>query len=290
MDLLSVLIAGFATGSAYALIALGIVIIFRSTDTVNFAIADIAVISMYLAYAAMSNGVPVVGGFAIAFVAATMMGVMTEVLLIRPLGHGREVVFIGVVVTIGLSLLIQAVIGWAWGHIPFKFVPLLDGTVHLGPITIALNKLLAIGVALVLMLLVAWFFAATFAGVSMRASAEDPYAAEMIGLNSRLGAILGWGMGCGLACIGMFFLAADTSLYSTMAAQPLFRAFAGAFLGGLTSMTGAVAGGFIIGILDTVAARYFSSNYIDTIVFSIIILVLFLRPSGMFGALRKDRV
>jgi len=290
MDLLSVLLSGFATGSAYALIALGISIIFRSTDTVNFAIADIAVLSMYLAFVAMSAGLPVIGGFLLACIAATVIGVATEYFLIRPLGHGRDVVFIGVVITIGLSLLIQATIGWVWGHIPQKFLPLLDGTAHLGPITIALNKLLAIAVAMTLMLLVAWFFASTSIGSSMRASAEDPYAAEMIGLNSRLGSMLGWGMGCCLACIGMFFLAADTSLYSTMAAQPLFRAFAGAFLGGLASMTGAVAGGFVIGILDTFAARYFSSNYIDTIVFSIIILVLFVRPSGMFGALRRDRV
>ena len=112
----------------------------------------------------------------------------------------------------------------------------------------------------------------------------------MIGISSRMNARLAWGLGCSLAAIGMFFMAADASLYTTVGSQPLFRAFAGVFLGGLTSMAGAVTGGFAIGILDNIASRYISPDYRDTVVFGVIVAVLFLRPAGFLGSARKERV
>ena len=124
----------------------------------------------------------------------------------------------------------------------------------------------------------------------MRATAEDPGAARMVGIDAGRVATIAWFVGCGIAAIAAFFLAADTSLNASLTISALFRAFAGVFLGGLTSMAGAVIGGFVIGVLDNVAGRYISANYRDTIVFAVIVLVLFIRPAGVLGAGRKERV
>lgn len=289
-DFPAVMASGIASGSAYALLALGIVIIFRSTDTVNFAIGDIGTLSVFVASSAIAFGVPVGVGLVLAIVVAGIVGVTTERLLIRPLGHGRHMLFVALVVTIGLGLLINASIYGIWGTRSVRFTGLMAGTVQVGGIALAWNRVLATGFAAVAMLAVAWFFRMTPIGIAMRASAEDPFAARMVGIHSGRVSALAWFVGCGLAAVASFFLAADNSLNPNLTLGPLFRAFAGVFLGGLTSMPGAVIGGFLVGILDNLAGRYLSASYRDTIVFAIIVLVLFLRPAGMLGAGRKERV
>jgi branched-chain amino acid transport system permease protein len=290
MDVIPVIVSGIASGSAYALLALGIVIIFRSTDTVHFAIGDTGTLVVYIAALAVAQGAPLMVALVISLLLGGLIGSATQRLLIRPLGHRRNIVFIALVVTIGLGLLIRALIGAVWGHQATPFPPLISGSVSIAGVVIAANKLLATGIALCAMLLVGWFFGRTALGAAMRASAEDPFAARLIGLNADRIALLSWFLGCSLATLALFFLAAESSLTPTLANHPLFRAFAGVFLGGLTSMPGAVAGGFAIGVLDNLAGRYVSANFRDTIVFGVIVAILFLRPAGFMGALRTERV
>jgi len=290
MDVIPVIVSGIASGSAYALLALGIVIIFRSTDTVHFAIGDTGTLVVYIAALAVAQGPPLMVALVISLLLGGLIGSATQRLLIRPLGHRRNIVFIALVVTIGLGLLIRALIGAVWGHQATPFPPLISGSVSIAGVVIAANKLLATGIALCAMLLVGWFFGRTALGAAMRASAEDPFAARLIGLNADRIALLSWFLGCSLATLALFFLAAESSLTPTLANHPLFRAFAGVFLGGLTSMPGAVAGGFAIGVLDNLAGRYVSANFRDTIVFGVIVAILFLRPAGFMGALRTERV
>lgn len=289
-DFISLVISGIASGSAYALLALSIVIIFRSTDTVNFAVGDTGTLAAYCVLAAIMAGLPVYAAFPIAILIAGTIGVIVERVLIRPLGHGRNVLFVALVITIGLGLVIQAAIGAIWGHTAQPFPPLIDGWMNIGTLSVSLNKIAATVVALVAMGAVAWFFTYKPLGVAMRATAEDPFAARIVGLNAKVIAGLAWFLGCGLAAIAMLFLAAESALQPHLAHGPLFRAFAGVFLGGLTSMPGAVVGGFAIGILDNFAGHYISANYRDTIVFAIIVAVLFMKPAGFMGVLRKERV
>lgn len=290
MDLLPVLLSGLASGSAYALLALGIVIIFRSTDTVHFGIGDTGTLVAYGATMAVAAGAPLVPALLLAVAAAGLVGVLTQKLLIAPLGQRRNVVFIALVVTIGYGLLLRAGIGAVWGHQSMAFPKLIEGSLQVAGVAIAWNKLLATGLALLAMALVGWFFARTALGAAMRGSADDPAAARLIGLDPRFIATLAWFLGCALGALAMLFLAAEASLTPTLASHPLFRAFAGVFLGGLTSMPGAVIGGFAIGVLDNLAGRYVSANFRDTIVFGVIVAILFLRPSGFLGAARAQRV
>ncbi len=289
-DIISLIISGIANGSAYALLALGVVIIFRSTDTVNFAIGDTGMLSVFVALYAISAGLPILLAFALAIVFAGLVGVASERLIIRPLGHGPQVLFVALVVTIGLGMVLQAGVGAVWGHEPKPFPPLVPGWVTVLGVPISLNKIAASAVALMAMGFVAWFFGFTPFGIAMRASAEDPLAARMLGFKTGRIASIAWFLGCALSAIAMLFLAAESSLNPYIAHSPLFRAFAGVFLGGMTSMPGAVLGGFLIGVLDNVAGNYISANYRDTIVFAVIVAVLFIRPAGFMGSVRKERV
>lgn len=288
--LLPLLVSGVVTGAAYGLVALGKTIIFKTTDTVNFALADIATLSAFVAITAIHLGLPVPAGLLLAVLVAGTLGVLTERLLLRRLARSRNRIFIALVIMIGLGLVIRATIGAVWGYDPVKFPALLHGTIQLSGVAIPLNKILATAMALVAMGFVAWFFTHTRFGVAMRASAEDPFAANLVGINARRVASIAWFIGCGLAAIAIFFLAADSALTPMFALIPLFRALAGVFLGGLTSMPGAVLGGFAIGMLDNLAAGYLSASFRDTIVFSVIVLVLFIRPEGFLGKVRAERV
>ena len=289
-DLPAVLISGLVSGSTYALLALAIVIIFRSTDTVNFAIGDIGTLAVFMASTLIAAGLPVLFGLLAAVVIAGVLGVLTERVLIRPLGHGRNLLFVALVITIGLGLLIHAAIFVGWGTRPRPFPVLVAGSVSVFGIALAWNKIMAAGIATVAMVGIAWFFRKASFGIAMRATADDPGAARMIGINAGRVAAIAWFVGCGIAAIAAFFLAAETSLSPNLTLSALFRAFAGVFLGGLTSMAGAVIGGFVVGILDNVAGRYISASFRDTIVFAVIVIVLFIRPAGMLGAGRKGRV
>lgn len=289
-DLPAVVASGLASGSTYALLALGIVIIFRSTDTVNFAIGDTATLAVFVASSAIAAGLPLIWALVLSVILAGLGGVATERFLIRPLGPGHRTLFVALVVTIGLGLVIHALIGAIWGHRPIVIAPIVPGTVTVVGIALTWNKIMAALLAVIAMCSVAWFFRFTAVGIAMRASAEDHFAARIVGIRPGLIASLAWFLGCGLAGIAAFFLAADSSLNANLTLSPLFRAFAGVFLGGLTSMAGAAVGAFTIGVLDNIAGRYMSANYRDTIVFAIIVAVLFIRPAGFLGAARKERV
>ncbi|MES2482442.1 MAG: branched-chain amino acid ABC transporter permease [Pseudomonadota bacterium] len=289
-DLPAIIISGLISGATYALLALGIVVIFRSTDTVNFAIGDIGTVGVFTAASLIGAGLPVPMALIAAIVVAGLVGVVTERLLIRPLGHSRNVLFVALVITIGLGLLIHAGITVLWGTRPRPFPPLVAGSVSILGVVVAWNKIMAAGIAVIAMVGVAWFFKNTPFGVAMRATADDPGAARMIGIRAGRVAAIAWFVGCAMAGIASFFLAADSSLNPNLTLSALFRGFAGVFLGGLTSMSGAVIGGLVIGVLDNLAARYVSASFRDTIVFAVIVLVLFVRPSGVLGAGRKERV
>lgn len=290
MDILATIISGLVSGSAYALIALGIVIIFRSTHTVNFAIGDIGTLSVYVSVSAISLGLPLYAALLVAIVVAAAVGVLVELVLIRPLMGRRASLFVALVVTIGVSLVIQALIHVIWGYDAMRIQPLAGGIVRVFGIVLTWNKILAAAVALTAIAIVGWFFAFTSTGTAMRASADDRFAAAVVGVRPNRLSVIAWGLGCSLAAVAAFFLAADSSVNPHLTTAPLFRAFAGVFLGGLSSMPGAATGAFVIGVLDNLAGGYISSDFRDTVVFSLIVAVLFLKPSGFLGVGIKERV
>jgi branched-chain amino acid transport system permease protein len=287
-QLFLVVLSGIASGAVYGLMGLGLVIIYRATDVVNFALASVATLAIYVALTVDRGGAGVVVGLFAAVVVAAVAGVVVREAVIRPLGPGQ--LFSALVVTMGVALIVESVVNSVWGTQPRSFPPLVQGTTTLGGSAIANQDLVMIAVAGVAMTAVGYLFTRTTIGSAMRAVAESSDTAEIIGINSQRLARIAWALGLGLAALAAGLYAPKSGLTPTVLAAPLFRAFAGIFLGGLTSMYGAVLGGLLIGVLENLAATYVSASFRDTFVFALTIGILLLRPQGMFGTRTFERV
>ncbi|RVU20840.1 branched-chain amino acid ABC transporter permease [Streptomyces antnestii] len=285
---LLVLVSGLASGAVYGLMGLGLVIIYRATDVVNFALASLATVGLYAALALYDSGLPLLLAAVAAIVVTTAVGLAARETVIRPLAHGE--LLTALVMTMGLSLIAESVISTIWDDQPRLFPSLVEGSVAIGGSAIPAQSLLTLAVAAVAMALVAYLFGRTTIGSAMRAVAESAETAQILGLGSQRIARIAWALGLGLAVLAAVLYAPRAGLVPTVLSAPLFRAFAGIFLGGLTSMYGAVVGGLTVGVLDNLAASYVSAGYRDTFVFSFTILVLLIRPQGLFGVRTFQRV
>ncbi|MFB7757279.1 branched-chain amino acid ABC transporter permease [Streptomyces sp. NPDC056121] len=285
---LLVLVSGLASGAVYGLMGLGLVIIYRATDVVNFALASLATIGLYAALTLYDEGLPLVLAAGTAVVVTAAVGLAARETVIRPLAHGE--LLSALVMTMGVSLIVESVISTIWNDQPRLFPSLVDGSVSFGDAAIPTQSLLTIGVAAVAMALVAYLFGRTTIGSAMRAVAESADTAQILGLGSQRIARVAWALGLGLGALAAILYAPRAGLAPTVLSAPLFRAFAGMFLGGLTSMYGAVIGGLTVGVLDNLAASYVSAGYRDTFVFTFTIVVLLIRPQGLFGTRAFQRV
>jgi branched-chain amino acid transport system permease protein len=285
---LLILVSGLASGAVYGLMGLGLVIIYRATDVVNFALASLATVGLYAALALNERGLPLLLAAVAAIVTTAAVGLVAREAVIRPLAQGE--LLSALVMTMGVSLIAESAISTIWDDQPRLFPSLVEGSVSLGTAAVPAQSLLTIAVAAVAMALVAYLFGRTSIGTAMRAVAESADTARILGLGSQRIARIAWALGLGLAALAAFLYAPRAGLVPTVLSAPLFRAFAGIFLGGLTSMYGAVIGGLTVGVLDNLAAGYVSAGYRDTFVFSFTILVLLIRPQGLFGVRTFQRV
>ncbi|WP_328334819.1 MULTISPECIES: branched-chain amino acid ABC transporter permease [unclassified Streptomyces] len=285
---LLVLVSGLASGAVYGLMGLGLVIIYRATDVVNFALASLTTIGLYAALTLYDRGLPLILAAGAAIVVTAAVGLAARETVIRPLAHGE--LLSALVMTMAVSLIVDSVISTIWDDQPQLFPSLVDGSVSFGDAAIPTQSLLTIGVAAVAMALVSYLFGRTTIGSAMRAVAESADTAQTLGLGSQRIARVAWALGLGLGALAAILYAPRAGLVPTVLSAPLFRAFAGIFLGGLTSMYGAVIGGLTVGVLDNLAASYVSAGYRDTFVFSFTIVVLLIRPQGLFGVRAFQRV
>jgi branched-chain amino acid transport system permease protein len=287
-ELVLSLISGISNGAVYGLVGLGLVIIYRSTDVVNFAIGTIALACMYLASSLHSAGVPLALALLAGIAVCSLLGVGAREVLIRPLAPGA--LFSALVITMGLSLVVEDLTRQVWSGEPRTFPSLVGGSVAIAGTTYQNQQLIVIPVAAVAMLAVAYLFKRTPLGAAMRAVAESSGTATLLGIRPERVARVAWALGMGLAALGAAMLVPTTGLTIGGFSGVLFRSFAGIFLGGLTSMYGAVIGGVLVGVLDSLAATYVSASLRDTFVFSLVILVLLVRPQGIFGEQSFARV
>lgn len=282
------IVGGIASGAVYGLIGLGLVIIYRSTDVVNFAVASMALAAMYLAASVHGAGVAVALALLIGVVASAIGGVVAREIVLRPLKPGQ--LFSALVITMGLALIVDDVTRRIWGGEPRTFPVLVSGQLRVGGVAVQYQQLLTIAVAALAMLAVTVLFKRTPLGAAMRAVAESSDTAALLGIRPQRVARVAWLLGMALAALAAGLVAPSLGLAVGVLQPLLFRAFAGIFLGGLTSMHGAVIGGLIIGVLDNLAASYVSANFRDTFVFAVAIAVLLVRPQGLFSRRTFERV
>jgi branched-chain amino acid transport system permease protein len=283
---LQVVVDGVADGSVYATLALALVLIFRSTGVVNFAQGEMAMFSTFLAWGLAQAGVPLLlallGSFAVSFVG----GMLVERVLIRPVEGGNPLSL--VIVTLGLFIVVNATAGWIWGFTLRDFPRIFPGgTADLGGVSLSVESLGIIAVLLVVVALLWALFQHTSVGLSMRAAAQNPASARLVGIPVGRMLMLGWGLAALLGAVAGVLVAPRLFLDTNLMAGVLVYSFAGAALGGFDSPVGAVVGSWIIGVTEGLAGTYvgFIGSDLKVLVPLVIIFgVLLVRPSGLFGS------
>lgn len=285
------LINGLRSGSIYALIALGYTMVYGIAKMINFAHGDIIMVGAYSLYVTIGIlKLPVVLGVIITVVVCAVLGVLIEKIAYKPL---RKAPSLAVLITaIGISFLLQslALLIFKANPIPFKSIVTLKA-VTIGGITISGVTIVTLGVTFVCMVLLTLFITKTKAGSAMRAVSEDKAAAQLMGINVNKTISMTFAIGSALAAVaGIMFICQYQSMTPTLGALPGIKAFVAAVLGGIGSIPGAMIGGLLLGLIESISKAYISSELADAIVFSVLVLVLLVKPSGLLGKNRIEKV
>ena len=292
--------SGLANGAIYACVALALVMIFVSTDHINFAQGEMAMFSTYISWQLMQWGVPFWVAFFLAVGISFVGGLLIERIVLRPL-HSAPVLSI-VVVFIGLLAIFNSVAGTVWSYLIKEYpTPFPKGSFGLTGL-IGAHQIGVVAVTLVVLTLLFVFFKYTPVGLAMRASAQNPASARLVGVRVDWMLALGWGLASAVGAVAGCMVAHIVYLDPNMMGGILLYAFAGALVGGISNPGGAVLGGFIVGVLENMVA--FVGNQIEkttgmyiigngeklTVALIIVILVLTIKPAGLFGRVVVKRV
>lgn len=284
-------LAGLATGGIYACMALAVVMIYQAIDHLNFAQGEMAMFSTFIAWQLMQWGVPYWGAFFLTIAISFAGGLLLERIIFAPL-HGAPVLS-HIVVFIALFITINSLAGFIWDF-SIKPFPSPFGTAPLfGNRLISAHDAGMIGVTLVLLVLLYLFFRHTRIGLAMRAAAANPESARLVGVRVGWMVALGWGMAAAIGAIAGMLIAPVVFLEPNMMLSILLYGFAGAVVGGLTSPAGAVFGGFSVGVIENLAGTfvpYVGSEMKLSIALALIVAVLTIKPSGLFGRRVTTRV
>lgn len=286
--MLQQLVGGLEAGSSYALIALAIVVIMKSTDVPNFAMAEMGLVVAYVAWFLTDLGLPFLAAAAIALVVAAPFGLLIEYVALRPLSGASH--FPTLLMTIGLTFALGAGIHLFGGSTPRNFAaPWSRITFRLGDQTISLKALVTIAAGIVVALMLSWFFRTRW-GVQMRAIAEDRSVARLIGISAGRVSGLAWALGTVMAGIALILTTSSSVLSPSISIPLVLKGFVAAVLGGFTSMTGAFLGGLLIGVLENLSGAYISTSSKSAIALLVVFVVLLLKPRGIFAAARPREV
>jgi branched-chain amino acid transport system permease protein len=283
------IIGGLGFGAIYALAALGLVVVFRTSQIVNFAFGALGTAVAMILWTALSmTHLPPAVCWLIAVAAALAIGAVADAALLRRIGHATPL--IQITLTLGLLVAIEGLVGVVWGYPPKAIPPVISGTsLALGPYYIGPNQIAIIVLTLALAAALHFMLERTRLGLAMRAIAQDRETAMLMGVPVRGIVTLSWAWGVLLSGLAAILVAPAVSLSPTMMDQIALFAFAAAVLGGFGSLAGAIAGGFIVGIAGSLIAAYVSTNFQLTFIFLLIVAVLYARPQGLFGAEVKTR-
>ena len=287
---LNQLFAGLATGCIYASVALALVMIYQATHLVNFAQGEIAMFSTYLAWTLLDAGMPYWPAFFLTIVISFILGALIERIIVRPIE--RAPVLSVVVVFIGLLVIFNSLAGWIYTYTIKVFPsPFSKQPVHFGTHLFSAHELGAIGITLIVLALVYAFFRYTPLGLAMRAAAQNPESSQLVGIRVGRMLALGWGLAAAIGAVAGMMVAPTVYLDPNMMGGILLYAFAAALVGGIDSPGGAVLGGFLVGVLENLLGAYVIGNELKLSVALVLIIgVLVIRPSGLFGKVHVTRV
>lgn len=289
---IQLVVDGLAIGAVYAVLALAIVIVNRSTGIINFSQGAMAVFITFICFALTAAGLPLVAAMPISIVIALVFGALIERLIIRRFEGGDPDT--SVVVTVGLMMLLTGIAGSIWGYNPYRFESLfpLESVEVLGA-RIGWRSIGTIAVVVVAVVLLQLVFMRTKIGLAMRAVADNPQSSALSGLPVGRLLMLGWGLAAAFGALGGILVAPQLSLTPEMLNPVLIYALAAAILGGLDSPLGAVVAAGIIGVVESLAGAYIPFIGQDlkiAVPLVVMLIVLIVRPQGLFGGRQVVRV
>ena len=292
MEFLSYMISGINLGSVYAIIALGYTMVYGIAKMLNFAHGDVIMVGGYISLCAMTYwGVPSIVAILLAMVVCTVLGVVIEGLAYKPL---RQATSLAVLITaIGVSYFLQNAALLIWGANPRVYTSVVTDTLKLfdGRLSVPCISLVTVAVCIVIMIGLTLFTSKTKLGKAMRACSEDKGAAQLMGINVNRTISMTFAIGSALAAIaGVLLCSSYPTLMPTTGSMPGIKAFTAAVFGGIGSIPGAFLGGILLGIIESFAKAYISTQLANVIVFAVLIVVLLVKPSGLLGKYVPEKV
>ncbi|MBD5521987.1 MAG: branched-chain amino acid ABC transporter permease [Lachnospiraceae bacterium] len=289
--MLNYLINGISLGSVYAIIALGYTMVYGIAKMLNFAHGDVIMVGGYVAFCTTSYlGWPVIPAVLLSIFVCMVLGIVIERLAYKPL---RTATSLAVLITaIGVSYFLQNVALLIWTSNPKVFPNMVTlPSLVIGEIQISSVALVTIAACIIIMIVLTLFTNKTKMGKAMRAVSEDKDAAQLMGINVNATISLTFAIGSGLAAIaGVLLCSAYPTLMPTTGSMPGIKAFTAAVFGGIGSIPGAMLGGILLGIIEIFGKAYISTQLSDAIVFSVLIIILLVKPTGLLGKKVNEKV
>ncbi len=294
MSFLNYLISGVSLGSVYAIIALGYTMVYGIAKMLNFAHGDVIMVGAYVVFFATSGaGVPAIPAVLLSMVVCTVLGVVIEKVAYKPLRNASSSLAV-LITAIGVSYLLQNLALLICGSNTKSFTSVVGiPALHLagGQLVITGETLMTIVACFVIVGCLSLFISKTKPGQAMLAVSEDKGAAQLMGINVNGTIALTFAIGSGLAAIaGVLLCSAYPSLMPTTGSMPGIKAFVAAVFGGIGSIPGAMIGGILLGVIEIFGRAYISSQMADAIVFAVLIVVLLVKPTGLFGKVVQEKV
>jgi branched-chain amino acid transport system permease protein len=289
--LLEQVLAGLANGAIYAIMALGVVMIFQAIDHLNFAQGELATFSTFIAWQMIHWGWPYWAAFAATVAVSFVGGIMIDRILFRPLRNAP--ILSQLVAFIALFSILNSADGEIWNFTIKSFPTPFGSRPLFGSGLIGTHQAGMVAVTLVLVALLYLFFRGSRLGLAMRAAALNPESARLVGIRVGWMVALGWGLSTAIGAVAGMMIAPVVFLDPNMMLGVLLYGFAGAVLGGLSSPGGAVIGGFAVGVIENLAGTfvpYVGQELKLTVALLVIVAVLMVRPAGLFGRVAVSRV
>ncbi|MBS1220511.1 MAG: transporter permease [Proteobacteria bacterium] len=288
-QLFQFLVTGITVGSLYALVGLGFALIYNASDVVNFAQGEFVMLGAMIAIALLDAGMPLLLAASAATLLTIVAGLLLERFAIEP-AKGASVVTT-IIITIGAGIFLRGVALLLWGK-DFHSLPPFSGDtpIQLGGATVLPQSLWVLGITVLLVALVRAFFNRTLLGKALLACSFNRVAAQAVGINVRVMLRLAYGLSAGLGALAGILIAPITFSSYEAGVMLGLKGFSAAIIGGIGNPMGAVAGGLLLGVLESLGAGLISSGYKDAIAFLFVLMVLFFKPTGLFGHQLVERV
>ncbi len=289
-QLLQYTITGITIGSIYAMVAIGFNIIYNVTEAINFAQGEFVMLGgLVMVFSRVTLNIPVVFSLPLTIMVVTIIGVLLDRLAIRPIR--KPSVLSMIIATIGASFFIKGAAMFIWGKNPYDLPPFTgrNPITFLGAVVLP-QSLWVVGFLVAIVIILTLFFDRTILGKALRACAVNPNASSLVGINVKYMILISFALSAAIGAIGGIVITPISLMEYDRGAMLAIKGFAACVLGGMGSFPGAVIGGLIIGLIESLGAGLISSGYKDAFALLVLLFVLFLKPSGLLGSVEISKI